>query len=78
MNRRFSDKLLSDVVSAVRNAVAGDNVVDISRIAEDVRVLNINENVAREDIERLVLLRAQNLGSAMSFSNEAARLAPGE
>lgn len=70
MDRIVSQKLRVDVVSAVERAARLDGVVNVPMLAEAVRLRNEPENVAREDIEGLVVQHAQTLGAAMIFSSE--------
>ncbi|WP_292377247.1 hypothetical protein [Mesorhizobium sp.] len=42
-------------------------IVNISAVAEQIRVRNLAENVALEDVEYLVLHAAQVLGAAIEF-----------
>lgn len=68
MRREFSDRLLVDVNGLVKEALDNDGAVNVPVIAEAVRKRNLAENVALEDIEQLVLSRAQILGAPMSFA----------
>ncbi len=70
MDRIVSQKLRVDVVSTVERAARLDGVVNVPMLAEAVRLRNEAENVAREDIEGLVVQHAQALGAAMVFSSE--------
>ena len=70
MDRIFSQQLRLDVVSAVGRAAAQQGVVNVPMLAEVIRLRNEQENVAREDIEGLVVQHAQTLGAAMSFESE--------
>ncbi|SMH57410.1 hypothetical protein [Mesorhizobium australicum] len=70
MYRTLSQQLRFDVVSAVERAVRLNGVVNVPVLAEAVRLRNEPENVAREDIEGLVVQHAQALGAAMVFSSE--------
>ena len=77
MERNYSQKLRSEVDVAVLDAVVSHGTVNVPHIAEILRVRNIDENVAREDVERLVIQRAQTMGAAMAFSSEIADLSLG-
>jgi hypothetical protein len=67
MRYEYSTRLRDDVLSAVEMAFATAGIVNISATAEQVRVRNLAENVALEDIEYLVLQAAQLLGAAIEF-----------
>ncbi|MFH1795723.1 MAG: hypothetical protein ABIK36_11460 [Pseudomonadota bacterium] len=69
MVRIVSQELSQDVVSAVGHAAAQHGVVNVPMLAEAIRLRNERENVAREDIEGLVVQHAQALGAAMSFES---------
>lgn len=68
MNRILSQNLHLSVQTAVREAISTDGVVNVPHLAETIRLLHSSENVAREDIELLVLQNAQVSGAAMSFA----------
>lgn len=70
MERTFSSRLRLDVVSAVGRAAMMEGVVNVPMVAEAIRLRNEQENVAREDIEKLVVQHAQALGAAMAFESE--------
>jgi len=67
MRYDYSMRLRDDVTSAVQKAVATAGIVNITVTAEQIRVRNLAENVALEDIEYLVLQAAQVLGAAIEF-----------
>lgn len=67
MRYDYSTSLRDDVNSAVQRAFATAGIVNISATAEQVRVRNLAENIALEDIEYLVLQAAQLLGAAIEF-----------
>ncbi len=67
MRYQFSEQLRNDVSSAVHTAFETVGIVNITAIAEQVRVSNLAENVALEDVEHLVLNAAQALGAAIEF-----------
>lgn len=70
MERIFSRELRLDVVSSVGRAATRYGVVNVPLLAEAIRLRNEQENVAREDIEGLVIQQAQTLGAAMAFESE--------
>ncbi|MGX5827758.1 hypothetical protein [Mesorhizobium sp. 43Arga] len=67
MRHEYSMRLRGDVNSAVEKAFKTAGIVNITTTAEQVRVLNLAENVALEDIEYLVLRAAQLLGAPIEF-----------
>ena len=67
MRYEYSTRLRDDVHSAVEMAFKTVGIVNISATAEQVRIRNLAENVALEDIEYLVLQAAQLLGAAIEF-----------
>jgi hypothetical protein len=67
MRLAFSSKLKEDLWRAVTAAFDRGGIVNVPLVAEEVRMLNEVENVAREDIEGLVLLAAQRLGAPIEF-----------
>ncbi|QND55672.1 hypothetical protein [Mesorhizobium huakuii] len=67
MRYDYSKRLRDDVNSAVQRAFKTAGIVNITVTAEQVRVQNLAENVALEDIEYLVLQAAQLLGAAIEF-----------
>ncbi|WFP61498.1 hypothetical protein [Mesorhizobium sp. WSM4904] len=71
MLRGFSDRLRNDVHCKVQQALWADGIVNIIRLSEEVRLDNVEENIAREDIESLVLQVAQLYGAAIEFDDEA-------
>lgn len=71
MPRGFSDRLRTDAHCKVQHALWENGVVDIIRLSEEIRLKNLDENVAREDIESLVMQMAQVYGAAVEFDDEA-------
>lgn len=67
MRYEYSAQLRDDVNSAVLAAFSKTGIVNIAVVAERVRVSNLAENVALEDVEHLVLQAAQLLGAAIEF-----------
>ncbi|WP_246673337.1 hypothetical protein [Mesorhizobium sp. B2-4-14] len=74
MRYNFSMRLRDDVNSAVRTAFHR-GIVNITAVAEQVRVRNLVENVALEDIEYLVLQAAQLFGAPIEFDAQSSGLA---
>ncbi|WP_095205028.1 hypothetical protein [Mesorhizobium carmichaelinearum] len=69
MRYDYSARLRDDVNSAVQSTFRTAGIVNITVTAEQVRVRNLAENVALEDIEYLVLQAAQLLGAAIEFDD---------
>ncbi|UVK37611.1 hypothetical protein LHFGNBLO_004673 [Mesorhizobium sp. AR10] len=69
MRYKYSDHLLADVYSQVQAARGSRGIVNIAAVAEDVRLRNLDENVALEDIEHLVLQAAQLYGAVMELDS---------
>ncbi|MBZ9797747.1 hypothetical protein [Mesorhizobium sp. ES1-4] len=67
MRYEYSTKLREDVYSTVRATFKTAGIVNVTMVAERIRVRNLVENVALEDIEHLVLQAAQLLGAAIEF-----------
>ncbi|MER8752318.1 hypothetical protein NKH57_24145 [Mesorhizobium sp. M1050] len=67
MRYDYSTRLRDDVTSAVLVAFEKNGIINITAVAERVRVRNLAENVALEDIEHLVLQAAQLVGVAVEF-----------
>lgn len=81
MRYDYSARLRDDVNSAVQTAVKRAGIVNITALSEQIRVRNLAENVALEDIQHLVLQAAQLIGAAIEFdglSNGLALLGAGE
>ena len=60
-------KILREVTDAVAEAMRTDRIVNLSVIAEAVRARNGAANMAREDIEALVMEAAQLRAAPMQF-----------
>jgi hypothetical protein len=71
MRHAYSAHLCHDVDLQVRAASRSDGIVNVTAVAEAVRLRNLAENVALEDIECLVLHAAQFCGAAMEFDSHA-------
>jgi hypothetical protein len=67
MRYEYSAQLRDDVNSEVLAAFNKTGIVNITAVAERVRISNLAENVALEDVEYLVLQAAQLLGAAIEF-----------
>ncbi|TPK57727.1 hypothetical protein FJ546_25710 [Mesorhizobium sp. B2-4-19] len=75
MRYDYSMRLRDDVNSVVERAFKTAGIVNITGTAERVRIMNLAENVALEDIEYLVLRAAQLLGAAIEFDTMSSGLA---
>jgi hypothetical protein len=69
MRHAYSAHLCHDVDLQVRAAARSDGIVNVTAVAEAVRLRNLAENVALEDLECLVLHAAQFCGAAMEFDS---------
>jgi len=67
----FSNKLRDDAHCKVQQALRNYGIVDIVGLSEAIRLENINENFAREDIETLVMQVAQLYGAPIEFDEQA-------
>ncbi len=67
MRYGYSAHLHEDIISQVQAAIHSKGIVNVAAVAEVVRVQNLAENVALEDIEHLVVQAAQFYGAAMEF-----------
>ncbi|WP_376703825.1 hypothetical protein RQ479_01200 [Mesorhizobium sp. ISC25] len=71
MRYGFSVCLHEDVSSRVRATLRSGIAINLTAVAEAVRLQNLAENVAREDIEWLVMQAAQLQGAAIEFDGFA-------
>lgn len=57
MQIQFTDAMLKTIAQHVHEARASNTILDVYRSAEAIRLENISDNMAREDIiEKLVML----------------------
>jgi hypothetical protein len=66
----FSQTMLDDLTQAVGAAVASQGIINISKLAEEIRKRNEAENVALEDVIALVMVQAQRFSAAMEFDSQ--------
>jgi hypothetical protein len=66
----YSSTLMDDLWRTVRTAISSNGTVNISVLAEGVRKRNEAENIALEDIERLLLEVATHSGAAVEFGED--------
>ncbi|WP_137933940.1 hypothetical protein [Mesorhizobium comanense] len=71
MRRDCSIKLHNDVAALTLKSFQINGIVQISAVAEEVRRANIEENIALEDVESLVMQAAQLVGAAIEFDSLA-------
>ena len=71
MRSEYSAHLREDVNSRVQVALHAKGIVNIGVVAEEVRLRNLAENVALEDIEYLVMHAAQLYGAPIEFDGVA-------
>lgn len=59
--------LMNDLVQAVQVAIAKNGIVNVPRLAEEIRRRNESDNIALEDIAERLMHQAQTIGAAMEF-----------
>jgi len=69
--RRFSIRLRDDAHHKVQRALRTKGIINIIRVSEEIRLDNLAENIAREDIESLVMEISQLYGAPIEFDDEA-------
>ncbi|TWI28022.1 hypothetical protein [Mesorhizobium tianshanense] len=69
MRHGYSAPLCHDVDLQVRAAARSQGIINVTAVAEAVRLRNLADNVALEDIECLVLHAAQFCGAPMEFDS---------
>jgi hypothetical protein len=67
----FSNQLRDDAHCKVQQALRTNGIVNIIRLAEEIRLKNLADNIAREDIESLVMQIAQLYGAPIEFDDQA-------
>jgi hypothetical protein len=67
MLKVYSIKVHRDVVTSVAKAIERDGIVRICTLAEEVRVRNLDANIALEDIEVMVLREARHRQAPMEI-----------
>lgn len=70
MQPGYSEKLRNDAHRKVQSAIATNGIVDLILLAEQMRLENIDANIAREDLHELVLQVAQFYGAAVEFDEQ--------
>lgn len=73
MKIHFSRQLMDDLRDSVRAAVARNGMVNVPELAEQIRLRNIGDNVALEDIAAQVMAHAQMASAAMEFDSTNVR-----
>jgi hypothetical protein len=68
MDRFLPKQMMADVMSAVGASAINNGIVDVSAVAEHVRERFAHMNVAREDIEALVVHCGAALSAPMEIS----------
>jgi hypothetical protein len=69
MNVRFSSQLIDDLTRTVQSALLEHGIVNVPRLAEEIRKRNETENVALEDIAAQLMVQAQAFSAAMEFDS---------
>lgn len=72
MNRNHSPKVRADVRAFVFEACHRQGIVNVTLIADEVRLRNAGEDIAAAEAERLVMLETMTLDVPMVFSREPA------
>jgi hypothetical protein len=67
MKTDFSISLRDDVHCKVQEALRLTGIVNLVGLSEEIRLKNLDQNIAREDIESLVMQVAQLYGAAIEF-----------
>ena len=67
MLRLFSTRMRDEVHCKVQHALRTNGIVDIVGLSEEVRLKHLAENIAREDIEGLVMEISQLYGAPIEF-----------
>lgn len=70
MRREFSNRLRNDAHCMVLETMRRKGIVNIAGLAEEIRLKNAAENIAREDIEALVMHIAQLYGGIIEFDEQ--------
>ncbi|TPK41945.1 hypothetical protein FJ492_18920 [Mesorhizobium sp. B2-5-4] len=76
MRYDYSAQLREDVYSIVCAVFRTVGIIELSAVAERIRLRNLAENVALEDIEHLVMQAAQLHGAPIEFDTLSNGLAP--
>lgn len=71
MDTSYSSQLRNDLWSTVLSSVTSTGIVNIPVLAASLRQRYDAENVAMEDVERLVLEVATRLGVAVEFDTRS-------
>ncbi|WP_051334147.1 hypothetical protein [Mesorhizobium sp. WSM3224] len=70
MFQRFSKKLRDGAYCRVHEAMRANGIINIVGLSEQIRLKNLGENIAREDIETLVMQIAQLYGAPIEFDDQ--------
>ena len=68
MDRWFSKEITADAMRSAGLAVANKGILDVSAVAEELRLKHAHQNIAREDIEGLVVQCGAALSAPMEIS----------
>ena len=72
MNVRFSPQLINDLTQTVQSALLQHGIINVPRLAEEIRKRNEMENVALEDIAAQLMVQALASSAAMEFDSSRA------
>ncbi|CCV15275.1 hypothetical protein [Mesorhizobium sp. STM 4661] len=67
MRFEYSAQLREDLNAQVLAALRSKGIINVAAVAEEVRLRNLAENIALEDVEFLVMQVAQFHGAPMEF-----------
>lgn len=67
VDAKFSQALMDDMIMSLQATLARRGIVNIPKLAEEIRQRNEAENVALEDIAAHLLQKAQSYNAAMEF-----------
>ena len=67
MGPLFSPTLMDDVTQTIHAALTLNGIINIPKLAEEIRRRNEVENIALEDIAAELLVQAQRHSAAMEF-----------
>lgn len=69
MKRLPSIKFQEDVRRSVWAEISSNRIINVPLLAEAIRQRNESENIAREDVERLLLTVAKQHGAIIVFDS---------
>jgi hypothetical protein len=67
MNVQFSPKIMNDMAQTLQSTLARDGIINLPKLAEEIRQRNEDENIALEDIAMKLMEKAQILHATIEF-----------